>query len=575
MSHEYALNMDMPLPAECDLLVVGSGAGGLATAVTAALHGLRPVIIEKAKWFGGSTAVSGGAIWCPANPLMLAAGMKDDPAAARTYLQREAGPRFNAELVDSFLAHGPEAIGFFHEKTALKMAHRPQYPDYHPDLEGAALGGRTLDALEHDGRRLGKALACLRPPIPEFTILGGLQLGRMDLYHFVRMTRQFDSFAWAAKTVLSYGWDRVRYGRYTRLKLGAAIVGRLAETAFSLDIPLYIRHELLGLEKDAQGRVCAASVATPGGTRRVVARQGIVLATGGYPQDPERRARTMPHVQRGLPHYSMAPESSTGGGLRAAEAIGARFVTSNSNAASWTPVSLLPQPDGSVRPFPHMFMDRAKPGVIAVGHDGRRFTNEAASYHDFVQDMLRKLDAEGRMSAWLICDHAALRRYGLGAVPCTPGRIGPYLLNGYLKTGANVEELGRVTGISAKGLAATIARFNENASRGEDPEFGKGSTEYQRVLGDPDHRPNPCLKPITGRLYAIEIFPGDIGTTMGLDINAHCEVRDVEGQIIPGLYAVGNDANSLMSGTYPAAGITLGPALTFGYVAGRRAAGQI
>lgn len=561
------------LPAHCDLLIVGSGAAGFATAISAAKHGLKPIIIEKAPWFGGSTALSGGAVWCPANHLMLEAGMEDDPAAARHYLELETGNLFNAEVVDSFLANAPTAIRFFQEETALKMTHRPFSPDYHPDMEGAALGGRVLDPVEYDGRRLGKELARLRPPIREFTILGGLQLGRMGLFHFPRMTRQFSSFVWAVKTVLTYYKDKILHGRDTQIKLGAALVAPLAQTAFELGISVLTRHELSGIERDAQGRVVAATVQTPDGVKRITTDKGIVLAAGGFPQDPVRRAKTMPHVIQGLAHYSMAPESSTGGAITVAEAAGAHFVATNSDAASWAPVSLLPQADGSKRPFPHLFMDRAKPGIIAVAPDGKRFVNEALSYHDFVKSMVAKLLADKQKSAWLIGDHAALRRWGLGAVPCAPGRIGSYLRSGYLKTGATTAELAQATGIDAVGLENTIAQFNEPAARGEDPAFGKGSTPYQTALGDPDHQPNPCIKPLEGRLYAVEIFPGDIGTTMGMDINAYGQVRDQNAVVIPGLYAVGNDANSLMSGSYPGAGITLGPALTFGYLVGRRAAG--
>lgn len=560
------------LPASCDLLVVGSGAAGLAAAISAAHAGLKPVIIEKSEYFGGSTALSGGAIWVPNNPLMRAAGMEDDPTAARRYIELETGNRFNAELVDAFLENGPAAIDFFNNKTALKMAHRPYSPDYHPDKEGAALGGRVLDAVEYDGKALGKNLVRLRPPIKEFTILGGMQLGRMDLFHFVRMTRQWPSFAHATKQVLRYAKDRAIYGRNTRLSLGAALAGRLAETVFDLKIPLLTEHELVSLKQDEAGRVVTAIVRTKQGEKTITVGKGVVLAGGGFPHDTKRRGETFEHVRRGLPHYSMSPSASTGSAISAAESIGAAFVTTNSDPASWAPVSLIPQPDGSKRPFPHLFMDRAKPGIIAVGHDGRRFTNEAASYHDFVKSLLSMLLDTGRPSAFLICDHEALRRYGLGAAPCVPGRIGPYLKSGYLKRGSGAAELAALCGIDAAAFQATIDRFNRFAAQGADPDFGKGSTPYQTALGDPDHKPNPCLRPLKDALYAVEIFPGDIGTTMGLDVNADGQVRDIHGQVIEGLYACGNDANSIMSGSYPGAGITLGPALTFGYIIGRHAA---
>lgn len=563
------------LPAHCDLLVVGSGAGGFAAAISAAMHGCSPVIIEKAPWFGGSTAVSGGAIWCPANHLMLEAGMKDDLDQARRYLRAEMGENYDADIVDSFLENGPDAIRFFHERTELKMAARTYAPDYHPELDGAALRGRAMDALEYDGRKLGKELARLRPPIREFTILGGMQLGRMDIYHFARMARKVRSFGWATKAVLGYGMQRLRHGRNTHIKLGAALAARLAETAFNLGIPVLTQHELVSIDRDDSGRITAATVGTPEGQKRITTSRGIVLAGGGYPQDPVKRAETFPHVKQGLPHYSMAPASTTGRPIKAAEAIGARFVLTNTNAASWAPISLIPQKDGSTRPFPHLFMDRAKPGIIAVGYDGRRFANEALSYHDFVQAMIQKLLSDKRQSAWLVCDHASLRRYGMGVAPFLPGRISPFLRSGYLKTGANAAELAAATGVDAGQLENTLKVYNEAAARGEDPAFGKGCTEYQTALGDPEWAPNPCVKPLKGRLYAIEIYPGDIGTTMGLDTNGYGEVRDTEGEVIPGLYAVGNDANSMMRGTYPGAGITLGPALVFGYVIGRRVAGVI
>ncbi|WP_054309229.1 FAD-dependent oxidoreductase [Mesorhizobium sp. 1M-11] len=560
------------LPESCDLLVIGSGAAGMAAAISASHHGLNPVIVEKADVFGGSTAVSGGAIWVPCNPLMQAAGMADSREAARTYIRDESGNRFNAELVDAFLEKGPEAIAFFHDKTALKLSHRAFSPDYHPDGEGATEGGRSLDALDYDGRRLGQDLYRLRSPIADFTILGGMPLGRPDIYHFLRLTRSAKSAVYATKTVLRYLRDRIVWKRNTRLVMGAAVAGRLAETVFERGIALHTSHELIKLVQDGDGRVTGAELTGPNGTTRIAAKHGVVLATGGFPHDTVRRARQFDHVRKGLPHYSMSPAASTGGAIVAAEAIGAAFVETNANGGFWTPVSLLPNEDGSRRPFPHLFLDRAKPGVIAVGHDGRRFVNEAVSYHDFVQGLIAKLLEEGRRSAWLIADHAALRRYGLGAAHAFPAKIGRHLKSGYLKRDTSLGELARQCGIDATQLERTVAAFNHKALRGDDPEFGKGTTSYQRYLGDAENKPNPCVRPLEGPFYAIEIFPGDIGTTMGLDITAKGQVKNRDGRVIPGLYACGNDINSIMAGSYPGPGITLGPALTFGYVVGETAA---
>ncbi|MEI5677057.1 FAD-dependent oxidoreductase [Mesorhizobium sp. CCNWLW179-1] len=560
------------LPASCDLLVVGSGAAGMAAAICAKHHGLNPMIIEKADVIGGSTAVSGGAIWVPCNPLMLAAGMPDSPEAARTYIRGETGNHFNAELVEAFLEKGPEAIDFFHNKTALKMSHRPVSPDYHPDADGATEGGRVLDAYDYDGRRLGENLHRMRPPIADFTILGGLPLGRPDIYHFLRLTRSAKSAAYATKTVLRYIRDRLTWGRNTRLVMGGAVAGRLAETVFELGIPLFTGHELVKLVQDASGRITGAEIDGPRGIVRVSATRGVVLAAGGFPHDTTRRKQHFEHVRKGLPHYSMSPSAGTGGAITTAEAVGAAFVETNTNGGFWTPVSLLPNPDGSKRPFPHLFLDRAKPGVIAVGHDGRRFVNEASSYHDFVQGLIARLLEEGQKSAWLIADHRALRRYGLGAVHAFPSTIGRHLKSGYLKRGATLGHLARECGIDAAQLERTMAAVNAAAAGGEYPQFGKGTTSYQRYLGDAENKPNPCVRPLEAPFYAIEIFPGDIGTTMGLDITAKGEVKQQDGRVIPGLYACGNDINSIMSGSYPGPGITLGPALTFGYIVGGTAA---
>ncbi|MCB5410399.1 FAD-dependent oxidoreductase [Pseudogemmobacter faecipullorum] len=562
------------LPESCDLLVVGSGAAGMAAALSAAHHGLKPVIIEKSDYFGGSTAVSGGAIWVPCNPLAEAAGMKDDPAAARRYIQGETGNLFNAELVDAFLARGPEAIGFFHEKTALQMAHRPVSPDYHPEADGATEGGRALDAFDFDGRKLGDELYRLRPPYKDFTILGGMPLGRPDIFHFLRLTRSAKSALYATKRVMRYFLDRLTAGRNTRLVMGAAVAGRLAHSVFAQNIPLCTGHELLALIRDPQGRVCGAKVKGPKGVRTVTARRGVVLAAGGFAHDQARRNAVFDHVRRGLPHYSMSPVAGTGGAIAAAEAVGAAFVDSNPNGGFWTPVSLLPNEDGTRRPFPHLFLDRAKPGVIAVGHDGRRFVNEASSYHDFVQGLIAKLLDEGQKSAWLIADHRAVRRYGLGAAHAFPASIRPHLKSGYLKRADSLAGLAKLCGIAPDAFEATVAGFNAAAARGEDPAFNKGATTYQRYLGDMEHRPNACLRPLQGPFYAIEIFAGDIGTSMGLAITARGEVKDREGAVIDGLYACGNDINSIMSGSYPGPGITLGPALTFGYIIGQQAANQ-
>jgi succinate dehydrogenase/fumarate reductase flavoprotein subunit len=383
----------------------------------------------------------------------------------------------------------------------------------------------------------------------------------------MKMTRSTRSAIHAAGLLLRHLRDRMTHPRGTRLVLGQAVAGRLGESVFKLGIPLFLETSLIGISKD-NGKVSGVRVDHKGVPLDIVANHGVVLATGGFPQDTARRAEHMPHVRAGARHFSMSPPASAGDAISLALEAGAHLVESNSNAAFWTPVSLLPGKDGP-RPFPHLFLDRAKPGVIAVGRDGRRFTNEAASYHDFVQGML----GAGHHSAWLICDHRALRRYGLGAVRPFPAPFGHHLRSGYLKTGDTVEELAKAIDVPAMALRETIERFGHAAREGHDRDFGKGSTAYQTYLGDGENKPNPCLAPISkAPLYAIEIFPGDIGTSIGLETDANGRVLNDGGTPIGGLYTCGNDMNSIMAGAYPGAGITLGPALTFGFIVGRHAA---
>jgi len=558
------------VPAESyDLLVVGSGAAGMAAAITAKLGGLDVCILEKSEFYGGSTAVSGGAIWIPDNPKMRAAGMQDSREAALDYIRAETGNRMDVALVEAFLENGPKMVSFFEANTALQFDHRAYSPDYHPDKPGAAMGGRVIDAKDYDGRRLGKHFDRLRPPIGDFTVFGGMMLNRFDIGHFMKMTRSLGSALHAARLLARHARDRLGHRRGTRLVLGQAVAGRLAETVFALDIPLFLNCGLLRLITEGAG-VTGVVVSCQGQERTIAAGRGVVLATGGFPQNAARRKSVMAHVQAGAQHYSMSPGAATGDAISAALDAKAGLVETNSNAAFWAPVSLIPGKDGP-RPFPHLFLDRAKPGVIAVNGEGRRFANEALSYHDFVQAMT----GAGLHSAWLIADHRAIRRYGLGAVRPFPAPLGAHVASGYLKKGRTIDDLAGLIGVPVVALADTVTRFNDQAAMGSDPDFGKGSTAYQTYLGDGEHKPNPCLRPLAqGPFYAIEIFPGDIGTTMGLATNAQGQVLKADGGVLPGLYACGNDMNSIMAGAYPGAGITLGPALTFGYIVGRHAMGK-
>jgi succinate dehydrogenase/fumarate reductase flavoprotein subunit len=278
-------------------------------------------------------------------------------------------------------------------------------------------------------------------------------------------------------------------------------------------------------------------------------------------------------VSAGKSHASLPPPGNTGDGLRLAQSVGGRFLEEVHQPAAWTPVSLVPQPDGSAIPFPHFF-DRGKPGYISVDRRGRRFVNEAMSYHVYVPAMLEACRNDTEAEAWIVCDHAAIRRFGLGALGPAPMRVGPFLQSGYIRRSDSIRGLAQACAIDADGLERTLFEFNGPAGRGEDPEFGRGSDAYQRFNGAPGHEPNPCVAPLAlPPFYAVRVIPSELGTFAGIATNADAQVVDREGRPVPGLYAVGNDAASVMGGTYPAAGITIGPAMTFGYIAARHMAG--
>jgi succinate dehydrogenase/fumarate reductase flavoprotein subunit len=556
----------------CDVLVVGSGAGGMAAAITARRHGLETLVVEKAALAGGTTARSGGWLWIPCNPHARRAGIADSRDAARTYLRHEAANHFDAARVDAFLTHGPRMVEFFERESSLRFELGPSFADYHPDAPGGVAGGRSIVAAPIDGREIGAALATLRPPLAEIT-LAGLMIGSgKELTHFFNVTRSLRSALYVAARLTAHGRDLLLRGRGMRLTNGNALAGRLLKSAADLGIPLWMSAPARALEREG-GAVRGALVETMGGTVRIAARRAVVLACGGFPHDLERRQALFPHAADGTGHWSPAPEGNTGDGIRLGESVGARVDTSLPNAAAWVPVSRVPRPDGSHGVFPH-FVDRAKPGVIAVTQAGRRFVNEANSYHDFIQALLAAVPPGAAIKAFLLADHRTIRKYGLGFVKPFPLPLRPHLRSGYLVRGRTLSELAEKAGIDAGALAGTVEAYNRDAWEGRDTAFAKGSTAYNRSLGDPDHRPHPCIAPLEQPpFYAVEVVVGDLGTFAGLETDRFARVLDQAGTPIAGLYAVGNDMASIMGGNYPGGGITLGPAMTFGWIAARHIAG--
>lgn len=556
----------------CDVLVIGAGAGGLSTAITARKAGLDVIVIEKAPWFGGTTAYSGGVLWIPGNRHAAANGVADSTEAARRYLRNEAGACFDEAAVDAFLRFGPEMLDFFEHETEAKFL-PTLYPDYHPDVAGGVDIGRSVVAAPYDARRLGAELARLRPPLKTVTFIGMMfNSSNADLKHFFNATHSPKSAWYVAKRLASHLKDLALYRRGVQITSGNALAARLAKSALDLGIPILTGTAAQELTMEG-GRVTGARAQNDGGVVQFEARQAVVLACGGFSHDLARVRQAFAHVARGGEHVSPVPEGNTGDGARMAEQAGGRVDIRYPQPAAWMPVSRVPMRDGSTGVFPHL-VDRYKPGVIGVTCNGRRFTNESNSYHDVGVAMVEACRGQAQTAMWLICGQRTLRKYGLGFAKPAPVPLGPLLRKGYLVKGRTLAELATRAGIDARALEETVREYDCHAARGEDPAFGRGTTSFNRYLGDAEHRPNPCVAPVgKGPYYALKLEMGDLGTFDGIATNVEGQVL-ADGAPVEGLYAVGNDRASVMGGNYPGAGITLGPIMTFGYITGRHIARQ-
>lgn len=548
-----------------DVAVVGSGAGGLATAVACARRGLKVVVLEKTSLVGGTTARSGGVLWVPCNPVSVEAGVVDSVDAARHYLAQEIAPHGDLRRLEAFLHHGPRMVEWFQLHTRVKFEAIPTLPDYHPGVEGAAQGGRSIVAAPYSAGALADAISLLRPPLRELTFVGMMFNVSQEVSHFFNCTRSLSSAWYVMRRLAQHAKEMLMYRRPQRITNGNALAARLLHSAIDVNVDIRTNAPVVNLIRD-EGGVRGVQVHGPGSQQRIHAR-AVVLATGGFPQSVELRSKLFPHAPTGCEHWSPAPEGNVGDGWRLAAVAGGTMCSNLPNAAAWIPVSLVPRGDGSSGVFPHL-IDRYKPGVIAVTPQGRRFVNEADSYHDFGIAVLRNVAAGQPAFAWLVCDHRTIRRYGLGFAKPFPLPLWPHLRSGYLIKARTVEELARKTGMEQTLLQATFDEYNDHARSGDDPAFGKGSSTYNRYLGDPTHAPNPCVAPVEqAPYYALRVHMGDLGTFAGARTDEHARVLDHAEIPIGGLYAVGNDAASVMGGNYPGAGITLGPAMTFGYIA--------
>lgn len=539
-----------------DLLVVGSGAGGLVAALAARRAGLSVAVVEKSRWYGGSTALSGGGVWVPNNPALLRAGIEDDEASVLAYLDAITRGHVTAERLRTLVRQGPEMMRFLESASAhLRFAHVPGYSDYHPELPGGRPEGRTVEALPFDLRQLGPLAGDQR----RSPLAGprGLYLTEEDYAQVAMVRRTPAGRRAAARLVARAVRDRMR-GRHV-VALGQALVGRLRLALAEEGVPVWLDTALRDLRVD-DDRVVGAVLSRDGLRLDVRATRGVVLATGGFDHDQALRDAHLSPVA--APDASGGAATNTGDGLRAALALGA--ATGLMDSAWWMPVVRLPS--GRVQV---LVSERCIPGSLVVDPRGHRFTNECAPYVDFVR---RQIEL-GHREVWLVMDARARSRYPFaGILPLQPFPSQWYDA-GLVHRAGDLDQLAARIGTDVATLRATIERFNGHALRGVDPDHGRDRSAYDRYYGDPT-LPSPTLAPLTrAPFYAIRLLPGDLGTNGGVVTDEHARVLTTDGAAVPGLYATGNVTASAMGEDYAGAGATIGPAMTFGWVAARHAAG--
>ena len=552
-----------------DVVVIGAGGAGMSAALFAAIDGAKTLLIEATEFVGGTTAYSGGANWLPGNLHGHAVNPADTLDDAARFLDHSVGNLADRAQRMALLHSAAAAVEHLEANSHVRYFARRFQPDYVSEADGSTEGGRALEPVPFDGDRLGLLFGLVRPPIPEYTFIGGMMVDYDDVPHLLAWRRSWTSFKHTVGMVLRHLADRTRHARGARLVLGNALVARLLLSLVDRQVRIMTRSTVAAISAP-HGAVDQVILVQDGQRRAIRIRGGVVLASGGFSRHAGRRDSYAPGMD---PAWSPSSPGNTGGMHALAEAVGAHYGASGHADFFWTPVSLRKRRDGSTAVYPHFSRDRTKPRMITVGANGCRFANESASWHEFGRAMVE--GGVGRtVPSFLITDRTGLRRYGFGMVRPGGGGLRSAIADGYVTSGSTLAELAGKLGIDGAALANTVRKLNAYAESGVDPEFGRGTTSYQRAFGDRNWPgKNPNLGPIdTPPFYAIRLYPGDIGTATGFVTDPHGRALDRTSRPIPGLYVCGNDMHSVMGGVYAGPGITIGPGMVFAYLGARHAA---
>jgi len=542
--------------AEFDVIVAGSGAAGMTAALTAAQLGATVVVLEKTAAFGGSTARSGGGIWAPGNGVLRKAGVADSPSAAAAYLAYVTGDDVPAERRSALLEHGPAMLDLVLAMTPLRLTWVPGYADYYPEAPGGRACGRSIEPVPFDGRLLGAELGRLNQPY--LPVPAGVAVTQAD-YRWLTLGPRHPR-AMLAGLKVAGRLARSRLLGHRMLSLGQALAAGLRAGLAAHGVPVWLDTPMTGLVV-TDGRVTGVRVLRDGSSTVLRARRGVLIATGGFERNAQMRRRYQ-ESPIGT-EWTTGATGNTGDGIVAGQELGAAIGLMDD--AWWGPAIALPG-----GPY-FCLAERSLPGCLLVNGAGQRFVNESAPYVDAVHAMYAGNTAENpHIPAWLVFDQRYRDRYVFAGRP--PGRPLPrrWYAAGAVFQAPDLAALADAIGLEPAALAKTVARFNDFARTGHDEEFSRGGSAYDRYYGDPRCRPNPNLAPLAkAPFYAARIVPGDLGTKGGLRTDARARVLREDGSAIDGLYAAGNASAAVMGHSYAGAGATIGPAMTFGYIAVR------